>query len=69
MEDSLLRIPVVCPECGTESLVELRAASLSEALVTGDSIHLQAACHGRVWQASGIEREQLRQYLGALSVP
>jgi hypothetical protein len=68
MEDSLLRIPVVCPECGKESLTEFPAACVAEALISGDTIRLHASCHGRVWQASNLEREQLREYLEAVRV-
>jgi hypothetical protein len=32
MEDTLLRIPVVCPACAKESLTELPAASIAEAM-------------------------------------
>jgi hypothetical protein len=65
MEKALLRVPVVCPECGKELLSEYAAASLIESLTNGDSIRLYASCHRRVWPASVIEREQLRQYLEA----
>jgi hypothetical protein len=65
MEEALLRVPVVCPECGKELLTEYAAASLVEALINGDSIRLYASCHRQVWQASVIERDQLRQYLEA----
>jgi hypothetical protein len=66
MEDSLLRIPVVCPECGEELLTEFPAAVVAEALNRGDTIRLHASCDRRVWQASNLEREQLREYLEAV---
>ena len=47
MEDSLLRIPVVCPECGEELLTEFPEAVVAEALNTGDTIRLHASCHAR----------------------
>jgi hypothetical protein len=62
MEYSLLRIPVVCPECGKELLTELPAASIAEALASGSSIHLYAQCHDKAWNADGREREQVRDY-------
>jgi hypothetical protein len=68
MEDTLLRIPVVCPECAKESLTELSTASIAEALTTGDVIRLYAQCHDKVWQASCLEREQLREYLEAANL-
>jgi hypothetical protein len=69
MEDTVLRIPIVCPECARESLTEFASASIAEALVTGDSIRLYASCHGKAWQASSLEREQLQEYLDAASLP
>ena len=63
MEDTLLRVPVVCPACGRELLMEFPTASIAHALDAGDSIRLYADCHGKVWQASCLEREQLREYL------
>ena len=64
----LVRVPVTCPECKTESLTELPAALIAQALASGDSIRLYARCHSKIWQASGIEREQLRAYLQAASL-
>jgi hypothetical protein len=68
MEDALVRIPIVCPGCGKELLTEFPAASLAAALLSGDSVRLSARCHCQVWQASGVEREQLRQYLEAANL-
>jgi hypothetical protein len=63
MEDTLLRMPVVCPSCAKESLTELPTTSVAEALANGDPIRLYANCHREAWQASCLEREQLREYL------
>ena len=60
MEYTLLRIPVVCPECGAELLAELPAASIAQALGSGSSIRLYARCHDKAWHAGGLEREQVR---------
>ena len=68
MEDTLLRIPVVCPECAKELLAEFPTASIAEALATGGSIRLYAQCHNKAWQASCLEREQLREYLEAANL-
>jgi hypothetical protein len=68
MEDTLLRIPIVCPECTKEALTELPSVSTADALATGDSIRLYAPCHDKAWQASGLEREQLQEYLEAASL-
>jgi hypothetical protein len=64
-----LRIPVVCPECGKELLTEFPTAAIAEALASGDSIRLHAPCHGTMWHASPLEREQFRQYLDAANLP
>jgi hypothetical protein len=64
-----LRIPVACPVCGKELLTEFPAAAIAEALASGDSIRLQAPCHGKTWHASPLEREQFRQYLDAANLP
>lgn len=63
MQKTLVRVPVVCPECGQEWLTEFSAAGLAEALDTGASIRLYARCHDRAWSATETEREQLRAYL------
>ena len=65
MKENLLRVPVVCRICRKESLAELPKESVTEALNDGTPIHLSAACHGQAWQASNLEREQLRDYLYA----
>jgi hypothetical protein len=63
MEKTLVRVPVVCPECGREWLTEFSALALAEALDVGASIRLYARCHDRVWAATAPERDQLRAYL------
>jgi hypothetical protein len=65
---TLLRIPVVCPECAKESLTELPTASIAEALATCDVIRLYAQCHDKVWEGSCLEREQLREYWEAANL-
>ena len=64
-----LRIPVACPECGKEILTEFPAFAIAEAPARGDSIRLQAPCHGKTRHASPLEREQFRQYLDAANLP
>jgi hypothetical protein len=65
MEVTLLRVPVVCPECENEVLAEFPIAPIAKALTYGRSIRLIAPCHDKAWVASELEREQLRQYLEA----
>jgi hypothetical protein len=40
MAETLVRVPVVCPECEREWLTEFSIAALAEALETGLSIRL-----------------------------
>ena len=68
MEDTLLRIPVVCPECAKELLMDFPTASIAEALGTGGPICLYAHCHDKAWQASRLEREQLQAYFEAANL-
>jgi hypothetical protein len=69
MVQALVRVPVVCPECGREWLTEFPATPLAAALDSGTSIALYARCHDRAWQASNTEREQLRAYLEVGTCP
>jgi|SRR5882724_411541 len=61
-----LRFPVVCPVCAKEQIATLPIATLTRGLLTGKSIRLYAACHDKYWDATSVEKEQLREYLGAL---
>ena len=61
-----LRFPVVCPICAKEQLATFSIATLTRGLLSGKSIRLYAACHDKYWDATRIEKEQLREYLGAL---
>jgi len=65
MEVTLLRVPVACPDCKKEALAEFPMVWIGKALAYGRSIRLFAPCHDKVWVASELEREQLRQYLEA----
>jgi hypothetical protein len=61
-----LRFPVVCPICAKEQLATFSIAILTRGLLSGKSIRLYAACHDKYWDATRIEKEQLREYLSAL---
>jgi hypothetical protein len=50
---------------GRHSLPETCRECFLEALATGAPICLYAQCHGKAWQATYLEREQLREYLEA----
>jgi hypothetical protein len=61
-------MPVICPECGRESLCALTVGVAADALLAGKPISLHADCHRREWEADLSEREQLRGYLGATCI-
>jgi hypothetical protein len=63
-----LRVPVTCPDCGAERLAELPADRVTGALREGRALRLHAPCHDVWWTASAVEVEQVRQYVGALSL-
>jgi hypothetical protein len=62
----MVRFPINCPICARSSLTELPLVTIAEALVAGLPIRLQASCHDVSWDATGLEVEQIRKYLGAL---
>jgi hypothetical protein len=68
MREPLIRLPVVCPQCGGELLTEFSVALLAESLVEKDSVRLHASCHQISWTASETEREQIREYLAAVAI-
>jgi hypothetical protein len=63
-----MKFPVVCPECAQENIGEFQIAVIATALITGKNLRLYSACHDLYWTATKVEREQLREYLAALSV-
>jgi hypothetical protein len=60
-----VRFPVICPVCARALLTELPVAQIAEALIMGSSIRLHANCHDVYWDATELEIEQIREYLGA----
>ena len=64
MSEAPIRFPVTCPKCGTERLTEFDADVVTVALVRGSDICLVATCHDQIWDASELEVEQIREYLG-----
>jgi hypothetical protein len=64
MEEPALKFPVTCPQCGREALAEYRIAAVTIALTVWGSMRLHAECHDVYWDASDVEREQIREYLG-----
>lgn len=68
MSKEVIQLPVRCPVCGSELVTQLRATTLSAALVHGRPIRLHAACHNEWWNASAHEKDQVREYLGAYAL-
>jgi hypothetical protein len=60
-----IRFPVTCPICARALLTELPVALIAEALIVRSSIRLHARCHDVYWDASELDVEQMRGYLGA----
>ena len=60
-----VRFPATCPICARALLAELPVALIAEALIMGSSIRLYADCHDVHWDATELEVEQIREYLGA----
>jgi hypothetical protein len=65
MEQSYIRFPITCPRCGKESLTRFRAVIVTISLVEWHTMRLYAPCHEVFWDASDLELEQIRAYLGA----
>jgi hypothetical protein len=65
MDDSYIRFPITCPRCGKESLTKFRAVIVTIALIEWRSMRLYSHCHEVFWDASDLELEQIRAYLGA----
>lgn len=68
MKEPNVRFPVACPLCARELLAELPVALVAEALVEGSTIRLHASCHDIFWDATELEMEQIREYLGAVRI-
>lgn len=64
-KEPVIRFPVTCPVCARALLTELPVALIAEALIVGSSIRLHAVCHDVFWDATPLEIEQIREYLGA----
>jgi hypothetical protein len=64
METRLVRFPVTCPRCGSESLIQFRSSAVSVALTEWRSMRLYTPCHDLFWDASDLELEQIGEYFG-----
>jgi hypothetical protein len=68
VSEPLIRLPVVCPQCGDELLTEFPVALLAESLIEKNEVQLHASCHQVSWTASPSEREQIREYLASVVI-
>jgi len=62
----MIRLPVVCPQCGEERLADFSVAVLADSLMGKNTVELHSSCHRVTWTASASEREQIRQYLASV---
>jgi len=68
MKEPIVRFPVLCPRCGTESFAEVSVAFAAEALMRNEAVQLRTVCHNLYWTASPMEMHQLREYMSAMYV-
>lgn len=66
--EAIIRFPVVCAKCGRESLLEYPLTTMATRLNKLHRLPLEAKCCGVVWDATAVELEQIREYLGAVAV-
>ena len=67
MKEPTIDVPVSCPSCEKERLCTLPVAVTAAALLSGKCIKLTCACQGK-WDATTVEREQIREYLAMLAL-
>jgi hypothetical protein len=66
MNEPTIEVPVSCPVCEKERLCALPVAATASALLNRESIKLTCTCQMQ-WNASDVEREQIREYLAMLT--
>jgi hypothetical protein len=65
MKDAEVLMPIKCPDCNEEWLEGFSVALAADALMSGRRLRMRGRCHSKEWDATQIEMEQIRQYLGA----
>jgi hypothetical protein len=68
MPEPSLQFPVTCPDCAVESVSKMSIAVIAIGLLTGKNLRLHSNCHDRYWNATFIERENLRRSLALLNI-
>jgi hypothetical protein len=64
MDESEVRIPVRCPECGTVTLTAFPSVVVAIALTSWHQMHLYSHCHEASWDATQSEMGSIREHLG-----
>ena len=66
MREARVRFPVTCPMCAAEALTSFTISEVALAIINNRRIQLHAVCHDATWDASDIEMQQIREYLGSV---
>jgi hypothetical protein len=64
-DDLLMHVPVKCPLCGSDRVMQFRVTHLRAAFDLRQPIRLQASCHDAAWEANAAEAQRVREYLVA----
>jgi len=66
MKEPSIAVPVNRPSCAKERLCVLPVATTAAALISRSRINLKCSCQTQ-WNATDVEREQIREYLAMLT--
>jgi hypothetical protein len=69
MSEAMIQLAVRCPKCGAPSRVRHSISYVAETLILSNPIRLHAPCHDVWWDASFLEREQIRHCLIEMQQP
>jgi len=69
MSEVMVRFPVRCPVCSSESLMQFPVRIVSIILVELRCLQLFATCHRQYWGASDNEMQQIREYFELVYLP
>jgi hypothetical protein len=67
VKEPTIEVPVNCPSCSKEGLCSLSVAPTAAALLSHRGVKLKCACQTQ-WNATDVEREQIREYLAMLAL-
>jgi hypothetical protein len=60
--EPLVRFPVLCPTCASETLTAVPVKVVTTALFNGGTVRLHATCHDKWGDATAVELQQIREY-------